>query len=372
METAALKQLDVSKLHFERLTEPKGVLAPIGLWRAVAQGGQKVTFCDFASAGATGTDYAAWVPASHMPPPAVGLELPRPGTLGKPGPALLRWSAAAGPEDTYDVLVSASADMKAPIIHEKGLKSATTTVDLSTLADGDYWWQVRTVNAYGFVGNDNGPRLLHVSHTAPHPFASVRADGLMLAAQLAGNGNPTFGDKHTEEGTAPAVDRHGEAGRALSFGAESKLKYTLPFFPERDYSFLGWACVDGPPTGGEQIFSAWCRGLDDPLRILVAGTSVSARMEAGSFIATEAVPIERGRWFHVAAVKQGATLTLYVNGVAGMPVKVPEHIHSASTEVGVGYNPNFIGGEHFVGRIADFAFYARALTAEEIKAAVTP
>jgi hypothetical protein len=132
---------------------------------------------------------------------------------------------------------------------------------------------------------------------------------------------------------------------------------------------MGWACPEGLPSGGQQVFSAWCRGSDDPLRVIVVGSEVFARIEAGGVYGTAGVPVGQGRWAHLAAVKQGATLTLYVNGKHAQTTAVPEYVRSMSTAVGIGFNPLCSPGEHFIGRISDFAFYARALTANEIKAA---
>jgi hypothetical protein len=36
---------------------------PLGMWGARTQDGTEIMLCDFASAGAHGTDYAAWLPA---------------------------------------------------------------------------------------------------------------------------------------------------------------------------------------------------------------------------------------------------------------------------------------------------------------------
>jgi DUF1680 family protein len=367
IETADLKPIDFSNLRLKSVPAT-GVWPPMGMWRTATEGGSAITLCDFASAGASGTDYAAWIPASHMPPPAVSLQLPAADAAGRPGPALMHWSGCGGPDETYDVLLAKSADMQAPVMSLKGLKSPTSTVDLSNLADGDYWWQVRANNEWGSTVNEGGPRRLHVSRTAPAPFTSIRDDGLMIASPLAGDGKPSFGRKSLEEGVAPGSDRHDAPARALVFGPSSKLRYELPFFPERDYTFIGWACPESLPSGGGQVFSAWCRGSDDPLRVIVAGHEVFARIEAGAAYSTPGVYVEQGKWVHLAAVKQGATLTLYVNGKAAQTTAVQEYVRSMSTQIGIGFNP-LIGSEHFIGRIADVAFYARALTADEIKAA---
>ena len=366
IETRDLKPIDVSRLHL--VTAPPQLNAPwhaMGTWQTATEGGPNVTLCDFASAGASGTDYAAWLPASHMPPPPVSLKFPASDTVGNPGQALFSWTASGGPEETYELLLARSITMQLPVIRQARLKSAETTLDLSALEDGDYYWQVLSVNAQGTVANEGAARRIRISRSAS-PFLSIRPDGMMAASALAGNGAPSFGRKGTEEGTAPAADRHGVSGGAVGFSQNSKLRYDLPYFPSRDYSFEGWACVDGAPSGGEQIFSAWCRGSDDPLRVIVVNSSIYARIEAGAAYSTEGVPVERDKWIHVAAVKQAGTLTLYINGVRGKPVAVPENVRSMATGFGIGFNPHFSGGEHFVGRISSFAFYARALTADEV------
>ena len=81
---------------------------------------------------------------------------------------------------------------------------------------------------------------------------------------------------------------------------------------------------------------------------------------------TKGVPLNNGQWVHVAAVKQGGLLSLYVNGAVVQSTSTHPQVHSESAAIGIGFNPRFSGGEHFVGKIDDFAFYARALTEEEI------
>jgi hypothetical protein len=49
---------------------------------------------------------------------------------------------------------------------------------------------------------------------------------------------------------------------------------------------------------------------------------------------------------------------------------VPETLRTHAEQLGIGFNPFFSGGEHFHGRLDDIAFYARALTPEEILAAI--
>jgi hypothetical protein len=207
-----------------------------------------------------------------------------------------------------------------------------------------------------------------VDETADYPFFSLGERGLLAASYLDGDGTPSFGILSHHQHLEPASDRLGEPGKATAFnGQDSEIRFKLPFFPDRDYSFYAWVCPEGLPVKGiAQVFSSWCRGADDPLRVTMDGTTLSARIEAGSFYSTERIPIENGTWIHVAAVKQGPTLTLYLDGKPAHSTQVPERVVSSSSEIGIGFNPLFSGGEHFCGMIDDFAFHAEALSPEEI------
>lgn len=374
VETPDLEPIDVANLRIERVpvTSAPNVVhfPPMALWKVETDGGAPALLCDFASAGAHGTDYAAWLRASRAPPPASALKLPDKDAAGAPGPVLFQWSACGAAEDTYELVVARDAAFGQVVAELKGLKAAHATVSEGIADAGVYYWKVRTVNAWATTDNREGPRTFRVDPASNARFFAMREDGLMAASALDGDGTPSYGVRSLEEGLAPAADRHGRAGGALAFAAPgSRLRYKLPFFPDRDYSFMAWACPEGLPSGGAQIFSAWCRGMDDPLRVMINGHDVSARIEAGGGWTTAGVPLDNGKWTHVAAVKEGTRLTLYIDGKPAQTVNVPEYIRSQSTEVGIGFNPLFSGGEHFTGKLGDFAFYARALSPSEIEKA---
>jgi hypothetical protein len=109
--------------------------------------------------------------------------------------------------------------------------------------------------------------------------------------------------------------------------------------------------------------------MDDPLRVVLHGDELFARIEAGTFFSTEGVRVENGEWIHVAAVKDGPKLSLYVNGELREVVDVPEWCATGATNIAIGANPNYTGAnESFVGRIDEFAFHGEALTADEVAA----
>lgn len=374
LDTSALAPIDASKLKLTPLRVPQdaggpGVHRPMGLWRVRTETGQSAALCDFASAGAAGTDYAAWLLASHIGPPATRLGLPEPDATGRPGPILFDWTPTGGAGATYELVVARDPEFRSIVVERTGLSESRATIETGLSTDGLYYWQVRSRNAWGVAANEGGPRRLRVDRGSADTFLAVRADGLMLDCPLNGDAAPLYGKCVAAAGLRPAPDWTGRPGGAVEFGPSSVLRFAIPYFPERDYTAMARACPDGLPSSGQQVISAWRRGMDDPLRIMVAGSEVFARIEAGSFFSTPGAPVEKGRWVHLAAVKQGSALTLYVDGKRAGVATVPEAVHSQSREIGIGFNPHFSGGEHFVGKIARVRFYARALSEAEIVAA---
>jgi hypothetical protein len=372
IETADLKPIDMSALRLEAapvtMKRDGFHFPPMGLWRTATDGGDAVYLCDFASAGAMGTDYVSWLPASHVPPAATMLKTPVADATGQPGELLFRWTPTGASGDTYDLLVAKDAAFQQIVLQEKGLKGAYTIVKPGLTEAGAYYWKIVATNAFGATDNRDGPRKLVVDTAAKSPFLIMGEDGLMVSSPLDGDGTPTVGLRSIEEQLTPAPDRKGNPRGAVALnGTGSRLRYDLPFFPERDYSFYAWICPEGLPVSSiKQVFSGWCRGGDDPLRLTIDGHAIFARIEGSGGGGTQGVELANGEWVHVAAVKQGTTLTLYVNGKSAQSTGIGEYIHSQSTQIGIGFNPLFPGGEYFKGKIDDFAFYARALSPEEI------
>ncbi len=98
--------------------------------------------------------------------------------------------------------------------------------------------------------------------------------------------------------------------------------------------------------------------------------------DTGFFTVAAMTPIPSGTWSHLAAVADGANITLYVNGVpvvlyqgglTGTPVNPrPGTITANSYEVEIGnWNPGSASGV-FNGAIDVVRIYARAKTAQEI------
>lgn len=208
-----------------------------------------------------------------------------------------------------------------------------------------------------------------------YPKASFATDpdGVLIASPLEGNGQPSRGTLQQAVNVTPAADRHGRAGGAVAFnGTDAKLQYELEGFPA-EFTVCAWVQVKAfSPKSYQQVFSAWSGAMADPLRICVTGQEISARIEAGAGYATPGVRIEVGRWFHVAAVKSGDRLNLYVDGQLRHSAECPVCACPGSGKsVAVGGNPSFSGDEYLNGCIDDFVLYARALSPDEIRQAFT-
>ena len=125
-------------------------------------------------------------------------------------------------------------------------------------------------------------------------------------------------------------------------------------------------------SGLGQIFSAWAAGMDDPLRLAVQNGKLFARIEASGNFGTPGVPIEVGRWHRVSAVKRGESLSLFLDGQPAGTCAAPRFTTTAAGDCALGGNPHFTGDESLAATFADFGFWERALSAEELQRLAPP
>ncbi len=380
LDAEALPPLDLTRLA-ATTAAVSSPFPPLVALQLAAADGQVVTLCDFATAGARGTPYRGWLPARAGRPAPFHLRRPAPEARIPVGATRFEWTgyrSSAGSGRTFRLEIAETADFARPTVRLEGLTDLRAVVREGLTAGRTYHWRVTAVNADGEMSAAEGARLFSVDPALPPlPDAdtaelALGPGGLVVAARLEGTPKPDFGVLETATEMAPAADRHGVAGKALTGnGSTSKLTYRIPFFPEEDYTALAWVCPEGLPTERlQQVFSAWAAGLDDPLRIVLQGHEVFARIEAQKSYTTAGVPLENGRWYALAAVKQGEQLRLYVDGQLCQTVKAPARVFSAAQNVGLGCNPNYSGNERLLGRLAGFALYARALSQAEVVAAL--
>ncbi len=379
MGTDSIPPLDARQLESAPATAAAR-FAPMVLRKFRASDGNALVLCDFATAGAHGTDYAAWLPVVNAAPAAAWLTRPRPRERIAAGPILFEWTGyGSGLRNgrTFTLTIAGDRHFKDLVAAIKDIRLPRHVLREGLPPGATYYWRVLSVNANGETSNAGAIGCFTVDASLAN---TVREDTglyrlgereLMVASALDGNGDPTIGALESAAGITPAPDRHGREKGAVAFsGQGSGLRYRLPYFPERDFTFHAWVCPEGLPTDRlYQIFSAWAAGMDDPLRVVIHGRELSARIEARAAYSTPGAPVENGQWVHVAAVKEGPKLSLYVNGKLHGTVAVPGWCATAALDFALGANPHYTGAnECFVGRIDDFGFHAQALTAEEIAA----
>ncbi|HOX40339.1 MAG TPA: glycoside hydrolase family 127 protein [Candidatus Brocadiia bacterium] len=374
LDTHEIPALDPKALKFEKI-ESAGQFKPMILEKVRTADGTDITLCDFASAAAYGTHYASWLPAKAAGPAAFYLARPAQGKRIGTGPYRFRWTCltrAGRGELRHTLMISKSRDMSNPVVKEE--VSGVSRV-LDGLAPGEYFWTVVRHGGSGDAANYYGPQRFTVDAAIKNDVepeivaAEFRADGLGISDEFDGKAAPKVGTLEKATDIAPAKDHAGKQDGAIALNGEtSGITYAIPFLPEDDYAMMCRVCPEGMPYGRlGQIFSAWAGGMDDPLRVVIHGDELFARIEAGSFFTTKGVKVENGKWIHVAAVKRGGKLELYVDGKAVQTVDVPAGVYSGCEAVGIGTNPRYTEhNERLKGRLDSFRFYARALSAEEI------
>jgi hypothetical protein len=105
------------------------------------------------------------------------------------------------------------------------------------------------------------------------------------------------------------------------------------------------------------------------LRKTSSSTTIEAAIAVGTTNYTASGPsnLTTGSWQHVAFTYDGETLIAYVNGAAGTPQTSPSgNLASSTVDLWIGGNPSFPSGRYFDGKVDEFRFYSRALTAAEV------
>lgn len=206
------------------------------------------------------------------------------------------------------------------------------------------------------------------------PGRTPRPDRVVIAAALKGDPKPEVGALRDAAGAEATTGPNGESNGALSVnGARQMIAFALDDFPVEEFTIAVRVKIAAfPEKRLAQVFSAWAAPSDDPLRLVIEGGKLFARIEAGAAYSTPPAAIEAGRWHHVAAVKVDGRLILYVDGreVAGCgaPIDQPSQARS----VALGGNPNFSGDEFLAASFADFRLLERALTVAEVAQLAKP
>jgi hypothetical protein len=379
-DEVTLPAVDLRRLSDARLAESASLLPIKSLqhrpWLTVevpTADGRLVRLVDFASAGAAGTRYRSWLPAKLPPPPPAMTQLPPDSGRVPVGPVLFQWRGARARKTSYraqfspDVTFGSGSTWSTNV---STMRVVLNTESLAALTEGKsspIYWRVVAVNENSETIADVPPAWFVIDPAAPPQILPAEPklgpNGEMIVHLLRGADAPQFGELKS----AKFSSRDGE-GTEVN-GRNEMLTYALPAWPEEDFTVSVRVNIkELPQKRIGQVFSAWAGGMDDPLRVVVDGGKIFARIEAGGGFSTPGAPIEAGRWYAVAAIKRGGTLTLVVDGRAVGSCAAPEFTATQAQDCALGGNPHFSGNEFLAARFADFRFYARPLSSEEIQA----
>ena len=384
---ATLKTAIVEIPQRDERAETYGFYTP---WLLVTlKGGEHGTtplvLCDFASAGMLGTTYASWIPAGDIAPPIPACDQPSHGAQVAPGAIRFTWRRMARPKecrltvavsDTPDfknILIQATADDHRSLImtpeQTKVLKSATA-----------YYWKVVATNDFGQTESLAPGRKFSIAPNLPprevEDFAVTRIKGfgpnaMLISDDLSGVPNPTTGTLENAAGNAAAagVDEKDDGSIRLD-GQTGMLVYSLPEFPRDDFTLTLDFLLEGF-TGRQnsQIVSAWCRAIDDPLRVVVTpNNKLVGTVEGPLSGRTPDISIALNRWYKLAVIKEGEMWSMFLDGKQVGYFRTEETLTTESCAIALGGNPRFTGGsEHAPCRVANFRFYGKAVPLEEIE-----
>ena len=317
-------------------------LNPMLLAEVRAADGRLLTLCDFASAGATGTRYRSWVPATNAPPSPVVTRLPRDSATIPAGTVLFRWTRP-GPADSMHLEISKDPSFRSLPILTQPLTNPEALVKVEPALAQHEWcyWRVVTRNEFGETFSSAPCARFRVDRSLPSasetlpPPRVVDADGNLVTVTLTG--------------AAP-----------LSFNGTEKRLFQIGEWPEENYAAkIRFRLRSFPTNRIAQLFSAWAAPMDDPLRVTVEDGKLSARIESGGNYTTPGVPIELDRWYDVSVTKSGSKLTLSVDGKERGSCTVPEFINTRARDFALGGNPHFSGNEFIDGDVEKLEFRDR-------------
>ena len=339
------------------------------------ENGSILRLVDFASAGTAGTHYRSWLPAAKPLPPPAFTQYPRDAERVRPGLVLFQWHGSRhAPDLQYRLEIAGDTGFAQPLFSTNLSARPRLDVDLAALTSSpspDRWWRVITVSANGETIPDLPPaRFTLAADASPQVIPAVSKSGPageLLLHSLRVDERPRFGELlSTNHGPSSAN------GTSVK-GRDQMLVYAVPAWPEEDFTVAVRVRIDEIPKSGlGQIFSAWAAGMDDPLRLAVQNGKLYARIEAGGSFGTAGIPIDMGGWHRVCAVKRGETLALFLDGQPAGSCAAPRFTTTAARDCALGGNPHFTGDESLAATFADFGFWERALSAEELQRLAPP
>ncbi|MEJ2702382.1 MAG: LamG domain-containing protein [Sedimentisphaerales bacterium] len=180
----------------------------------------------------------------------------------------------------------------------------------------------------------------------------------------------------------------GKVGQAISLDGDDYVDFGNPAsldFSTGDWTICAWAKTTMTGTGDENKGTVFANGGDQTggIRYTLAVGEVTSGMmtlttddDASKIQATGTTPVNDDVWHHVAGIRSGTQLRLYVDGVLEATANVPAGYDLSGTSQHNAYvgvitdNRDATLIKYFIGQIDDVRIYDYALTDSEVLGAM--
>ena len=226
---------------------------------------------------------------------------------------------------------------------------------------------VATINDQGATGGGNlaatqnvGIQVYDVS--LPQPISFWLADGNATDSILPANNGSMFG------GLGFSAGRNG--GQAFDFDGNNEY-VSVNRELTRDFTIFGWLkTTQTAPTGtqffdGDGLVYADVAGVTNDYGISMVGTKIAFGTGNPDTSILSTSNVNTGNWVQFAAVRDGATISLWINGVMEASVNT-SNSGALSAPTTIIFGANTVDGRYFNGQMDDIQFFDRALTPVEI------
>ncbi|MDY7076379.1 MAG: LamG-like jellyroll fold domain-containing protein [Chloroflexota bacterium] len=283
----------------------------------------------------------------------------------------VRASDNVGNQTSSPLSLLLRVDSDAPVATISDTGPSTTTITQSLTIGG-------VITDPGLVAS--GLAELEIAYTPQEiarAFSPADVEMLLHLDEL--SGTTTFRDAvgynlgSCAGDSCPTAGESGISGTALRFdGVDDYVATTNPVdFAQQDYTISAWFTTSTPAT--QDIFAATNsdgNGHGVLLEVSDDGTlrylhRVPPGVSGGTNVYSTDVYTD-GRWHHLAAVKNGGSLTLYVDGaVAGSAAD--DTVFSQALDIAIGRLGKSLTSRYFDGLIDQVAVFERALSESEVQ-----
>jgi hypothetical protein len=208
------------------------------------------------------------------------------------------------------------------------------------------------------------------------PTDLIPRTGLVAWYRGAGNATDSAGTNNATW-TGTAAYTNGAVGQAFDMDSADldSVESINTISSSSNYmSFATWVYRKGDGVGGAPGIVCYGAGaIGGAPRMLLftssnkPGVFVEGTSSGGNNISTNIIPLNT--WIHLAAVYDGATQKIYVNGNVDLSVSQSVGALTGSKNIYIGRNPN---ANYFNGSIDETLIYNRALTPAEIAILANP